>query len=77
MCGVGGAPYAASWLADMTTGERPQEALFDQVAQRVHEEISPYDDGHATADYRRRVAVVLTQRALLAAAARSNGGGPS
>jgi carbon-monoxide dehydrogenase medium subunit len=77
MCGVGGAPYAATWLADMTTGERPDEALFEQVAQRVHEEISPYDDGHATADYRRRVAVVLTQRALLAAAARSNGGGPS
>jgi carbon-monoxide dehydrogenase medium subunit len=77
MCGVGGAPYAATWLADMATGERPDEALFEQVAQRVHEEISPYDDGHATADYRRRVAVVLTQRALLAAAARSNGGGPS
>ena len=77
LCGVGGAPYAATWLAEMATGERPDEALFEHVAQRVHEEISPYDDGHATADYRRRVAVVLTQRALLAAAARSNGGGPS
>jgi aerobic carbon-monoxide dehydrogenase medium subunit len=77
MCGVGGAPYTATWLADMGTGERPDEALFDQVAQRVHDEISPYDDGHATADYRRRVVVVLTQRALQAAAARSNGEGPS
>jgi aerobic carbon-monoxide dehydrogenase medium subunit len=77
MCGVGGTPYAATWLGEMTIGERPDEALFDQVAQRVHEEISPYEDGHATADYRRRVAVVLTQRALLAAAARSNEGGSS
>jgi aerobic carbon-monoxide dehydrogenase medium subunit len=77
LCGVGGAPYAATWLAEMATGARPDDALLEQVAQRVHEEISPYDDGHATADYRRRVAVVLTQRALLAAAARSNGGGPS
>jgi carbon-monoxide dehydrogenase medium subunit len=77
LCGVGGAPYAATWLAEMATGERPDEALFDQVAQRVHDEISPYDDGHATADYRRRVAVVLTRRALLTAATRSNGGGPS
>jgi carbon-monoxide dehydrogenase medium subunit len=77
MCGVGSAPYAATWLADLTTGERPDDALFDQVAQRVNDEISPYDDGHATADYRRRVAVVLTQRALQAAAARSNGGGLS
>jgi carbon-monoxide dehydrogenase medium subunit len=77
MCGVGGAPYSATWLGDMAAGERPDEALFDQVAQRVHDEISPYDDGHATAEYRRRVAVVLTQRALQAAAARSNGGGAS
>jgi carbon-monoxide dehydrogenase medium subunit len=77
MCGVGSAPYAATWLADTATGERPDEALFERVAQRVHDEISPYDDGHATADYRRRVAVVLTQRALHAAAERSNGGGPS
>jgi aerobic carbon-monoxide dehydrogenase medium subunit len=77
LCGVGGAPYAATWIGDMANGERPDEALFDQVARRVHDEISPYDDGHATASYRRRVAVVLTQRALLAAAARSNGGGPS
>jgi carbon-monoxide dehydrogenase medium subunit len=77
MCGVGSAPYAATWLADTSTGERPDEALFERVAQRVHDEISPYDDGHATADYRRRVAVVLTQRALHAAAERSNGGGSS
>jgi carbon-monoxide dehydrogenase medium subunit len=77
MCGVGSAPYAATWLADTATGERPDEALFERVAQRVHDEISPYDDGHATADYRRRVAVVLTQRALHAAAERSNGGGSS
>jgi aerobic carbon-monoxide dehydrogenase medium subunit len=75
MCGVGGAPYTATWLAEMVIGERPDEALFDQVAQRIHEEIAPYDDGHATAEYRRRVAVVLTKRALPVAAARSNGGG--
>jgi aerobic carbon-monoxide dehydrogenase medium subunit len=77
LCGIGGVPYAATWLADMATGERPDEALFEQVAQQVHGEISPYDDGHATAEYRRRVAVTLTQRALQTAAGRSNGGGPS
>ena len=77
LCGVGAAPYVAAWLADMTSGERPDDSLFEHVAQRIHDEISPYDDGHATADYRRRVAVVLTRRALQAAASRSNGGGPS
>ena len=77
MCGVGSAPYVATWLPETATGEHPDEALFEQVAERVRDEISPYDDGHATADYRRRVAVVLTQRALLTAAGRCNGGGPS
>jgi aerobic carbon-monoxide dehydrogenase medium subunit len=77
LCGIGGVPYAATWLADMATGERPDEALFEQVAQQVHGEISPYDTSHATAEYRRRVAVTLTQRALQTAAGRSNGGGPS
>jgi carbon-monoxide dehydrogenase medium subunit len=77
MCGVGVAPYTATWLADLARGERPDEALFEQVAQRVSEEIAPYDDGHATATYRRRVAAVLTQRALQRAVSRCNGGAPA
>jgi carbon-monoxide dehydrogenase medium subunit len=73
LCGVGGAPYVATWLDEMTAGERPDEALFEHVARRVGDEVSPVDDGHATAEYRKRVAVVLTRRALRLAAERSNG----
>jgi aerobic carbon-monoxide dehydrogenase medium subunit len=73
LCGVGGAPYVATWLSEMAIGERPGDALFEQVARRMHDQVSPYDDGHATADYRRRVALTLTERALRAAAERSNG----
>jgi aerobic carbon-monoxide dehydrogenase medium subunit len=72
LCGVGGAPYVATWLDEITVGERPGEALFEDVARRVRDEVSPVDDGHATAEYRKRVAVVLTQRALRLAAERSN-----
>jgi carbon-monoxide dehydrogenase medium subunit len=73
MCGVGVAPYIATWIADMVRGERPDAALFEHVAGRVSEEIAPYDDGHATATYRRRVAAVLTRRALQLAVSRANG----
>jgi len=73
LCGVGGAPYVATWLDEMTVGERPGEGLFEHVARRVRNEVSPVDDGHATAEYRKRVAFVLTQRALHIAAERANG----
>jgi carbon-monoxide dehydrogenase medium subunit len=73
LCGVGSAPYVATWLGDMTEGVRPDDTLFEQVARRVRDDVSPFDDGHATADYRRRVAAVLTERALRIAAGRSNG----
>jgi len=73
LCGVGGAPYVATWIGDMAMGERPGDALFEQVARRVHDEVSPHEDGHATVDYRKRIARVLTERALRVAAERSNG----
>jgi aerobic carbon-monoxide dehydrogenase medium subunit len=73
LCGVGGAPHVATWLSDIAIGERPGDTLFEQVARRVHDEVSPYDDGHATSGYRKRVALTLTERALRAATARSNG----
>jgi aerobic carbon-monoxide dehydrogenase medium subunit len=77
LAGVGAVPYAAGWLPELLVGEPPGEALFRRVGERVGGEIDPFDDVHATADYRRRVAGVLSARALAAAAARSNGGGPA
>ena len=70
LCGVGSVPYVATWLDDVVAGEEPCAELFERVAGRVSEELDPYDDGHASAAYRRRVAGVITARALATAAAR-------
>lgn len=75
LLGVGSVPYVPEWLEGMTVREAPDESLFARIGARVGEEIAPLDDIHASADYRRRVAAVLTARALRDAAARSNGGG--
>jgi carbon-monoxide dehydrogenase medium subunit len=75
LLGVGSVPYAPGWLDGMALGEAPDESLFRRIGERVRDEVAPFDDVHATADYRRRVAGVLTARALAEAAARSDGRG--
>lgn len=72
LCGVGGRPYDARIEEDVV-GERPSERLFAQVGARISETVHPFDDGQATADYRRTVAGVLAARALAQAARRAGG----
>jgi CO/xanthine dehydrogenase FAD-binding subunit len=74
--GVGSAPYVPEWLDQMAIGEGPNESLFRSIGERVADEVSPFDDIHASAGYRKRVTAVLTARALAEAAGRSNGRGP-
>jgi carbon-monoxide dehydrogenase medium subunit len=71
LAGVGSIPYVPEWLDEVVAGEAPEGPLFERVGARVREEIEPHDDIHASADYRRRVAGVLTARALGLAAQRS------
>lgn len=71
LCGVGGAPYLPAWLDELARGQRPDTALFEQIAERVSDEVEPSGDGQASGDYRRHLAQVLTQRALAAAAGRA------
>jgi carbon-monoxide dehydrogenase medium subunit len=73
LLGVGSIPYVPAWVGEMAMGEAPEESLFRRIGERVREEVAPFDDVHASADYRRRVAGVLTARALAEAAGRSNG----
>lgn len=73
LLGVGSVPFVPDWLAETAVGEGPEESLFRRIGERVREEVAPFDDVHATADYRRRVAGVLTARALGEAAGRGNG----
>jgi carbon-monoxide dehydrogenase medium subunit len=55
-------------------GERPGDALYAEAAAAIDADIAPNGDVHASAAYRRRVAAVLTRRALATAVARATGG---
>jgi aerobic carbon-monoxide dehydrogenase medium subunit len=67
LAGVGGVPYRPAWLDDAAMGESPSDELFRRIGERVRDEVEPFDDIHASADYRKRVAGVLVARALTAA----------
>jgi CO/xanthine dehydrogenase FAD-binding subunit len=71
LAGVGGVPHVPEWLDEIALGERAEPALFDRIGERVGDEIEPFDDVHASARYRKRVARALTARALAAASARA------
>jgi CO/xanthine dehydrogenase FAD-binding subunit len=66
-CGVGETPVDASSAADVLVGHRLTEAAITDVAKSVQAMIDPGGSVHATADYQRHIAGVLTERALQAA----------
>jgi CO/xanthine dehydrogenase FAD-binding subunit len=63
-CGVGETTVDASSAADALVGHRPTEAATRDVAASVQAMIDPAGNVHATADYQRHIAGVLTERAL-------------
>lgn len=67
LTGVGGTPLKAKGAEEVLVGQAPADKLFKQAAQKVSEEIEPTGDIHASAEYRKHVAGVLTRRALQAA----------
>jgi CO/xanthine dehydrogenase FAD-binding subunit len=70
--GVGPAPLRARRAEQVVSGEAPGEAVFAEAGRRVGEEVEePLSDVHASADYRRYLAQVLTRRALAEAAGRA------
>jgi carbon-monoxide dehydrogenase medium subunit len=72
---IGGCTAAPQRLAEAERallGQRPVAALFKDVA-RLGAAIEATSDPYVTADYRRHLARVLTERALDAAAARMQG----
>lgn len=64
LTGVGPCPVRARAAEERLVGGRLGEALFEHVASAVTEELEPDSDLHASADYRRTVAGVLTRRGL-------------
>lgn len=65
--GVSSTPVRARNVEEALAGQPATEENFNIAAARASQACDPIDDVHATADYRSRLAAVLTKRALMAA----------
>jgi carbon-monoxide dehydrogenase medium subunit len=73
-CGVGETPADASSAAEILRGHAPTEQAIRDVAAAAQTMIDPGGSVHATADYQRHIAGVLTERALQTAFQRARHG---
>jgi len=64
LCGVGETPVDASAAASSMIGSRVAGETIEKAAAEVQQMIAPSGNVHASADYQRHVAGVLTERAL-------------
>lgn len=71
LLGVQGTPLVLDWLEQMLRGQVLRDEALDEVGRRLAASLAPFEDVHATASYRRRVAVTLTLRALREATERA------
>jgi len=67
LCGVGETPVDASEAAASLIGQRCTDKAIETVAAEVKSMIAPSGNVHASADYQRHIAGVLTRRALASA----------
>jgi CO/xanthine dehydrogenase FAD-binding subunit len=74
LTGVGPIPLRAEEAESLLVGREFDESLGRRVIEAVREAISPETDLHASADFRRHLAGVLTGRALAAAWRRGHAG---
>jgi CO/xanthine dehydrogenase FAD-binding subunit len=72
---VGERPFDASELASSLLGAEPGDGAIASVATAASDAVEPSSGVHGSADYRRRMAGVVTKRALLQAAGRATPGG--
>lgn len=74
LCGVGPGPVRARAVEASLIGEQPAGEALESAARRMTDEIDPPSDIHGSAAYRRKLAVVMTKRAVKLAAERAAGG---
>jgi len=67
LCGVGDGPVDASVAASSLIGQQANGEAIEAAAAEVQGMIAPSGNVHATPDYQRHIAGVLTQRAIGAA----------
>ncbi len=70
LCGVGETPVDASAAASSLIGQRCTDAAIATVAADVQRAIAPTGSIHASPEYQRHIAGVLTRRAIAAACER-------
>ena len=74
LCGVGAGPIRAHGVEEALQGEAPDGEALVAAARRVSDEIDPPSDIHGSAAYRRKMAVVMTRRAVKLATERAREG---
>lgn len=57
-------PIRATSAEQILTGEKPSETLFSRAGEAASNDSKPIDDFRASAEYKRAMVAVLTQRAL-------------
>ena len=70
---AGDVPVEARGAAGLLAGQEISPAAIAAAAEKAAQEIRPFSDLHATADFKRHLARVLTGRALRKATERANG----
>lgn len=73
LTGVGPTPVVAREAADALVGVKPTADAFEDAGRRAAAPLRPDGDLHASSEYRKHVAGVLTRRALARAAERAKG----
>jgi CO/xanthine dehydrogenase FAD-binding subunit len=71
-CNAGETPMAAPKATEALKGQKIDENVARAAGETAKSEIHPFGNVHASIDYQRHLAGVLTRRALLAAAARAH-----
>ena len=74
LCGVGEMPVDASAAADALNGRHITDTMTIAAAAHAQQMIDPAGSVHASADYQRHLAGVLTERALISANQRARNG---
>ncbi len=63
--GVAPTPLRATAAEEALAGERPNDALIDAAGDKAYDQVDePLSDVHASAEYRKHLAGVMTRRAL-------------
>lgn len=74
LIGIGSGPVRARRAEELLAGETPDKHRLDEVVRQAASGLEPDDDLHASADFRRHLAAVLTRRTLTQALERARGG---